>query len=196
MPANQSGGVGPMQKAQTGANILVFVARVLATPLEVCLRRNFGTRYFGFQALGALVAIGLWASMWPGTDGRPVVWFWWFVVLMFLRARRESIRLSGKGASIHTRYNGWPRLAAVFKRMPEAKIKASVEPVVSGIAGLALLTVSEALGSLLIVSAIALGMVQSTIEAVEQARASELNDALIEQQTLAERFREMQRDRR
>lgn len=195
MQTNRSGG-GPMQKAQTGANILVFVAQVFATPLEVCLRRNFGTRYFGFQALGALIVIGLWASIWRGSDARPVIWFWWVVVVMFLRAKRESARASAKGTPPHTRYNGWPRLAALFKRMPEARVKAVVEPAVACIAGVLLLAFNEPLGSLLIVCAISLGAVQSTIEAVEQARALELNDALIEQQGLAERFREMQRNRR
>lgn len=195
-PNKTGGGVGPIQQAQTAANILMFIARVLATPLEVCLRRGFGTKYFGFQALGALVAVGLWASMWQGADSHPVIWFWWFMVIMFVRAKRESARMTADGGTIHTRYNGWPRLASIFKRMPEAKVKAVAEPGVSLIAGVVLLSLSEPLGSLLIVCAIALGVVQSTIEAAEHARASELNDALIEQQGLAERFREMQRDRR
>jgi hypothetical protein len=130
-PNRAGGGVGPIQKAQSAAGLLVFLAQVFASPLEVCLRRGFGTKYLGFQALGSLFAVGLWASIWPGADARPVVWFWWYVVLMFIRAKRESGRMAAKGVSVHTRYNGYPRLAALFKRMPETKVKGKVEPAVS-----------------------------------------------------------------
>jgi hypothetical protein len=120
MQAEKSGCVGMAQKAQTAGGILIFVARAFASSLEVTLRRNFGSRYFGMHALGTLVSVPLWMAFWNGEDTGPLVWFWWFMVLMFLRARVETARMTAKGVVVHTRYNGWPRLASTFKKMSAA----------------------------------------------------------------------------
>jgi hypothetical protein len=191
----QPGGWTPIQDAQKAANWFVLAARVLASPLEVILRKNFGSKYFGIPSAVALFTVPMWALFWP--DASPVgLWVLWVLfIVMQLRARLESVRMIAKGEVVHTRFNGSPRLASVFKRMPEQKIKAGLEPLLVFIVGVLLMQVSPPLGSYLMVAAFSLGFNHSVIEAVERAQALEMNDALIEQQSVAERFRNMQRDR-
>lgn len=192
---HMQGGGGPIQKAHQAAHIVLFVARVLATPLEIGLRNGFGPRYFGFQALVAVIVVPLWMALWPGHSPALLNGFWILMLLMFLRARIQSMRMVAKGDIVHTRFNGTPILGRYFKRMSEAKIKAMCEPGFGLLAGGLISQVDKPLGSLLIASAFALFIVQATMQSAEHARASELNDALIEQQSLSERFRAMQRDR-
>jgi hypothetical protein len=189
------GGWTPIQDAQKAANILVLAAQVIASPVEVMLRKNFGSKYFGVPSAIALFAVPMWALFWPGESPLGLWVLWVLFILMQLRARLESVRMLAKGQFIHTRYNGWPRLASVFKRMPEQKIKAGLEPLLVFVAGVLLMPVSEPLGSYLMVAALSLGFNHSVIESVERAQALEMNDALIEQQAMAERFRQMRRDR-
>jgi hypothetical protein len=191
----QPGGFTPFQDVQKAASWFVLAARVVASPVEVILRKNFGSKYFGIPSAIALFAVPAWTLFWPGESPVGMWALWILFVLMQLRARLESVRMVAKGDVVHTRYNGWPRLASVFKRMSEQKIKAGLEPVVVFLVGALLMQVSQPLGSYLMVAAFSLGFNHSVIEGVERAKAMELNDALIEQQAMAERFRQMQRDR-
>lgn len=179
------------QRILTSAHVALFAARVLATPLEVCLRRHFGRSYFGFQAVFCLTVVPLWIGFWPGHSAAYLVGFWWLLVVMFVRARIESVRAFAKGHIWHSRYSGWPRLARIFRKMPEQKIKGLCEPGFGLLAGGLISQLNEPLGNLLIVSAFALFIVQGTLESTEQARATEMNDARIDTEQLAERFRKM-----
>jgi hypothetical protein len=183
-----------MQDSLKAGRILVFVARMFASPLEACLRREFGPKYFGFAAFGSLVLLPLWMAFWPDKSSDALNCFSVLVLFMFARARAESSRMLRNGANVHTRYNGWPRLSRWFPRMSEAKVKSKVEPAFCFIAGIFLMYLSEPLGSFVLVATVGLVLSQSTIESVERARVMELNDAMIEQQSIAERFREMQRN--
>lgn len=194
MNTNGQSGGGPFQSAARGASYLVFAARVLASPLEVCLRRGFGPKYFGFQAVGTLLLFPLWTMFWPADDPSALYGFWAIVMLFFARAKAESTRMVAKGDIVHTRYNGTSRLSRFFKRLPEAKVKGACEPAFGLFTGAILMQLDKPLGSLIAVSAVGMFLVQATIEGVEQARVSELNDALIEQQSIAERFREVQQN--
>lgn len=194
MNTNGQGVGGPFQSASRGASYLVFAARVLASPLEVCLRRGFGPKYFGFQAVGTLLLFPLWTMFWPTDNPTGLYGFWAIMMFFFARAKAESTRMVAKGDIVHTRYNGTSRLSRYFKRLPEPKVKGVCEPAFGLVAGAIVMQFDRPLGSLIVASAVAMFLVQATIEGVEQARVSELNDALIEQQSIAERFREMQQN--
>lgn len=194
MQSNNPNGGGMTEKSVKGARVLVFVARMLASPLEACLRREFGQKYFGIEALASLGLLPLWMAFWPGMSADGLICFWVYVLFMLARARAESLRMLRHGANVHTRYSGWPRLSRWFPRMSEAALKAKYEPAFCFLAGILLFCVTEPLGSFVLVATVGLVLTQSTIEAVERARVMELNDAMIEQQSLAGRFREMQRN--
>ena len=189
----QPKGWTPIQDAKVAAHIALLVARALAAPIEVILRTGFGSRYFGLPSLLALFGLPMWMVFWPDHDSRPMLGFWLVYLVMQLRARLEIVRMLRRREYVHTRFNGRPRLAAVFKRTTEERIKGNVEPWVAVVAGMFTLGLSLPLGSYLMVAGFAIGLVAGTTESVERARALSMNDARIEQQALAERFREMQR---
>jgi hypothetical protein len=182
----------PIQDARKGAYIGLFVSRVVAAPVEVVIRTRFGSQYFGLPALLGLFMMPAWVLFWPDADVRGLMWFWAVHVLMQFRARLEVFRMLRRHEIVHTRYNGRPRLLRILRWMDERQIKAIGEPVFVFLCGVFMMPLSQPLGSYLMVAAFCLGLNHSVIESVEQARALQLNDARIEQESIAERFREIQ----
>jgi hypothetical protein len=191
----QAKGWTPIEDARKGANFAVFALQVLAAPVEVFMRTRFGAKYFGVPSAVALLALPLWMTFWPGEDPQPLLIFWGLYIVMQLRARIECARMVARGDYVHTRYNGWPRLARLFRRMPERHVKIGPETVFVCVAGGLLMAVSPPLGSYLLAAGFSSGLLGSIIDAAERARSMEINDAWIEQQSLADRVREIQRDR-
>lgn len=181
----------PIEDAQQAASILVLAAQVMAAPVEVILRTRFGRRYFGVPAFLGFLSVPMWMLFWPKGNYTPIFIFWLLLIVMQLRARIESIIMVARGNLVHTRYNGWPRLARVFKNTHEHKLKASIEPAFVMLIGLCFLPLSAPLGSYLIVSGISLGAVAGVIESVERNRTLSMHDAWLEQQDQAARFRDL-----
>lgn len=189
-------GLTPIQDARAAASFLVLAAQILAAPVEVFLRVRFGRHYFGIPSAVALIVVPMWSIFWPDEDPGPLLIFWGLFILMQLRARVEGIRMSNRGEITHSRYNGYPRLARLFPRMAEEKIKGNIEPWLVMWAGVLMLGLSLPLGSYLVAAGFSLGCVAGLMESVARARARQLHDAWLEQQDQAERFRSMQRGRR
>ncbi len=187
-------GQGFSQKSTRAAHYLMFAARVLASPLEVWLRRGVGPKYFGIHALGTLLLFPLWTIFWPRESPTALYILWALTMLHLARAKAESNRMVKKGEIVHTRYNGTSRLQRYFKRFSEAKVKGTCEPVLGLVVGGILMQIDGPAGSLIVASSVGMFLGQSAIEEAEKARVSELNDALIEQQSIAERFRDLQRN--
>jgi hypothetical protein len=122
--------------------------------------------------------------------------FWLLFILMQVRARIEGIAMIARGDIRHTRFNGEPRLARLFKKTPQEKIKSHVEPSLVIVIGIVLLGYSPPLGSYLIAAGCSLAMVAGVIERLSTARTLQLHDAWLEQQDQAERFREFLQGRR
>lgn len=181
----------PVQDAQNAASLLVLLAQALAAPVEPILRSRFGSRYFGLPSLLGFLAVPMWMLAWPGEDPGPLLTFWALAIAMQLVARVQAFRMMVRGDIVHSRFNGYPRLARVLKRTPQHRINAAVEPwLVMGV-GVLLLAVSEPLGSFLMASGASLAIVAGVIEAAQRRRALSMHDAWLEQQELAERFREI-----
>jgi hypothetical protein len=184
----------PIEDAKRAFSLLAFASQVLAHPTEVFLRTRFGSQYFGVAAGLAFFVVPMWMVFFP-TEPATGIWiFWCLYIVMQLRARIETARSKSKGEVIHSRYNGWPRLANAFKSMPESRLKAAIEPLAVFLCALAVMAGSVPLGSFLIVSAFALAFNNALLGAVTKARVRELNDTLIEQQQIAECFRDMRGD--
>jgi hypothetical protein len=181
----------PFEDAKRAFNFVAFAAQVLSHPVEVFLRTRFGSQYFGVASIVAFFTIPMWMLFFPTESPVGISAFWLLYLVMQLRARIESGRLAAKGEAGHSRYNGAPRLARAFKSLPESKIKAAIEPLAVFLTALAVMEGSAPLGSYLIAAAFALAFNNALLDAVTKARVRELNDSLIEQQQLAERFREM-----
>lgn len=184
----------PAQDARTGMAILAFVGRVLAAPAQIILRTRHGERFAGAHAACALILIPFWGAFWPEESPAGMLWLWMIYIVMLLRSRAECARLRRRGEPPeHSLYDGRPRLASVFRKADERRIKAAIEPLCVLLAGFLLLPLSVPLGMFLLASAIALALVGAVAESVERGWAIEINDAWIEQRQLMERFRRMQR---
>ena len=189
-PPPQSGWT-PIQDMKQAVNMLVFVAQVLAAPVEVVLRTRFGARYFGTPAFCGLMVVPMWMVFWPGEDPGWLMCFWLLSLVMQLRARMESVVMVARGDFVHSRYNGWPRLAKFFSRSSERTLKGGLEPLVVILTGILLMPLSQPLGSYLVVAGIALALIHSIIESASRVQALELHDSFIEQEQLSGRFRGM-----
>ncbi len=88
---------------------------------------------------------------------------WLRSLVMQLRARMESVVMVARGDFVHSRYNGWPRLAKFFSRSSERTIKGGLEPAVVILTGILLLPLSQPLGSYLMAAGIALALSHSII---------------------------------
>ena len=188
----QPKGWTPIQDAQNAASFLMLAAQALAAPVEPILRTRFGRCYFGVPAFIGFLAVPMWMLFWPTEDPGPLLTFWAVYIAMQLRARIECVWMAAKGDIVHSRYNGRPRLARLFRRMPEHRIKSAVEPWLVIFTGMLMLGVSKPLGSYLLASGFSLMLVASVIEHVERSRALTMHDAWQEQQDQAARFRELQ----
>lgn len=181
---------------KTSMNIVVFIARIFSVSVEVFLRRNFGARYVGTQAALAVPLMFFFSIFFPHDDPRPLLWFLGAYLLMCFRARIEGLRRRRRGEDReHSYYNGWPRLADAAAKPDERKIKRIVEPALLLAVGYLVWECTRPLGTFLMLAAGSLFLVSLLTEQYERVRAMDMNDAVIEQRQLAERFREMNGDR-
>jgi hypothetical protein len=186
-----------MENVKSGMNVLAFLARAFAMPAELFLRRSgtFGHRYFGFQAVAGLFVIPLWSVLWP--DRHPF-WLNRFMLLvlgMLLIVRMRTTVRGERSCNFHSRYAGLPRLTRLFGEDRERIIKCGIEPMTTLIAGSLLCAVDEPLGSFIMASALGLYISANLVEASIQTRVADLNDAMLEQREVLDRWRTTQRDR-
>lgn len=184
----------PLQDAKQALVLLCFLSRIFAFPVEVVLRVRMGVCYGGIASVFAIIVIPVWTCFFPWPDGGLIILFWFLQLFMQLRGRIESLWRFFKDKGDHSRYNGSPRLASLFKRTPEISIKRVYEPILVLLLAATAATLSPSLASYLAVAAFALIFNNAVIDAAERGRLRELNDGLLEQQQLAERFRELRQD--
>lgn len=181
---------------KSGFNLVVFFARSFAVSIEVFLRRGFGERYIGMQAAIAVPIIFFFSVFFPHDDPRPMFWFLGAYLLMCVRARIEGIRRRMRGEPRpHSYYNGWPWLSRAAPKFTETQVKLRTEPLLVLAVGYIASLMNRPLGVYIMVSAAALLLTAILTEQYERVRAMDMNDAVIEQRQLAERFRELNKDR-
>lgn len=194
-PRQPDGEWTPIEDAKQAAGIILLLVQVFASLGEVLMRKRFGKKALGVPAFLALFAILLWpAFVWPGEDPRPIMVLWVVYVVFLIRARIEGIVMSVRGERVHSRYIGDSRLLPWLGRwFAPNTIKGEIDCVILILVGAILMqTVSESLGSFVIVSALCMVGHLTSIVSLEKARAEQLYDSWLEQQQQAEAFREMQ----
>lgn len=170
----------------------LFVCRGFAVSLEVFLHRGLGSRYLGLQAAAVLVLVPLFGCAWEGHDLTALLLFLPAYLLMCLVARADMFRRRRRGEHCHTQYSGWPRLLKPGARMTELSCKQYVEPLLALAAGFVLHQLGERpLGAYVMFSAVCLAISTNVDVAIDRLRAENMNDAVIEQELLAERFRRL-----
>lgn len=180
---------GPIERVATFAFLFVLLVQSMSVSLEVFLRGKMGSRSIGIRGALALLLIPLWTVAWPQDDPRPLLAFWLcFGGACLAHGVAMAVRFRN-GEATHSRYSGLPHLKRLVPFLGETTVKRVVEPAVSMLAGSLVCEWSEPLGSYLIFAGLCLLLSAGVTEAMLNARTRDLNDALVDQQTLAERLR-------
>jgi hypothetical protein len=175
-------------------NGLLFVSRALAVTVEVFLHRSstFGARYLGLQAAIGMILVFFFPVFWPQHDATPLLYFLAAFVAMCAAARIATVRRRFRGEhEPHSYYSGAPRLLRQSSRMSECSFKGVVEPAIVWLVGLMVMDWSEPLGSYLVCAGVALMISVGAAVLHERVRALDMNDALIEQKQVSDRWRGM-----
>jgi hypothetical protein len=186
---------GMFQQAKSAFGWLLFICNSLAVSVEVFLHKGVGSRYIGLQGLAAVAMIFFWGGFWPDHDVIPMLTYLLFYLLFCFAQRMDSLKRARQGGEQeHSRYTGRPLLMRFTGRMNEIAVKRIVEPVFVFLVGVFICSANEPLGKYLMLAAVGLLVsVQSTL-VFDQTRATDMNDAMIDQQHAAKRFREMRGD--
>lgn len=179
-----------------GLYILRLIRESWASSVELFLHRSdLGSRYLWHWSGGGVLLIPLYSGFWAGHDQRPLIVFY-VLYLVLLVYHRVGGLIRGTAVRRHSYYPGTPRLAALFPRMRDRTLRLYVEPAL--VFGVAFLVDNHNLPLCFYLIGASFCLFLSTAEAdrVQQRQAMEMNDAVIDQQGVTERFREMQgRDR-
>jgi hypothetical protein len=167
----------------------VVISRIGAVSVEVFLRKGFGARYIGLQALLALLAIPLWGSCFHGDDISQLTIFLESYFVMVVVARIGVGYRLWRGDAIHSYYNGAPRLGRLFPWLSEATLKRFIEPGLVLVLGKFIHETNHPLGSYLLFAAGCLASSAWITDFAMRKRTRDLRDAIIEQQIVMGQFR-------
>lgn len=184
----------PIETGRAAMYLLVFLCQAMALSVEVFLHKQLGRRAIGLRGFAAFFMIPFWTAFWPEEDARPLLLFWWAFIGMCLWSRTVSIIRENRRHYDHSRYTGWPRLKLLLPRCGEFAFKRYVEPGIVFFTGALLLGLSQPLGSYLMAAAFGLMASVAVNEAVEEAEAREIHDAMIRQSQLNDRVRRRRGD--
>lgn len=184
--------IGDLRKANA---VGLWWCQVWAIAMEVFWHHRIGSRYLDFQAAAVVPLIFGYALFWRDVDLWPLMYF--------LFAYLGACMLHGVGRWRwlwgpelgHSRYTGTPHLLRFTPWIDEVTFKRWVEPMLTLVIGAAVCAWSPPLGVFLMIGAVALAGSCAECIARDQRRDADMNDAVIEQQWVAERFRGRRGDR-
>ncbi|HEY1685904.1 MAG TPA: hypothetical protein VGG19_14160 [Tepidisphaeraceae bacterium] len=177
--------------AQLLAGIIEGIGRGAALTVEVFLHSDFGCYYVGC-GVGGLIAMFLFlAFLFPQQNPYPMFIFmgvyairWGFVGI------RAFIQYWRGKELLHSRYNGHPYLCRLLPEWKEVNVK-YVEAIIALAGSYGLHFLYRPLGYYLMAAS---GLVLLRILSYDRDikdRAIDLNDSIIDQELLVDRFREM-----
>jgi hypothetical protein len=185
----------PQQASQATSRVIAEliegVARSICLTVEVFLHRGFGSRYVGYGLVGTVV-IFVFSLFFAGQDIRPLFCFLVAYGVLWLIATAGTLirRWRGK-AMVHSRYTGFPFLCRLLPNWKEENVK-HLEALAMILLGYGIHHLNRPLGDYLMMAAALVFLRGYNLAAQQRDRAVEMNDSVIEQQLVAERFRDMQ----
>lgn len=182
--------VDMVQDTKNAINWFFAGVNVYSTAIEVFLHRDMGHRYLGFQAVAVLLVVPLHTLFFQTHAPEDTAWFLLFYVLCCFAQRCRMWDRRKTGVVIHSQYNGYPWLRGQNSKISEAAFKTWVEPALVGGLGLMLRRADEANGSFLLFCAFSMCVKNLVGQHLVHEELSDMNDSLIEQQHMAERFRQ------
>jgi len=173
------------------SNLLQFVAESWAISVEPFLRSEFGWNYIGAKGATVVLLIPVFLMFWEGHDPRPLLWFLVAYLVMCAVARAQAWRRRSRGDGNHSYYSGWPHAMKIFRGLSEVTVKQWIEPGLVGIVAALIGNNNPPLAVYLFGAAVCLFMSVFSKEESVRRRVMAMNDAVTEQELIAERFREL-----
>ncbi|MBL8827916.1 MAG: hypothetical protein JNM18_13145 [Planctomycetaceae bacterium] len=174
--------------------LLKFICGSLATSVEVFIHRDIGERYLGTQAAAVLVIVPLFGLGWEGYDLRLLFWFLPAYLVMCLIARIGMLKRRWRGEQGHSYYTGWPRGFSGRGKVSELTMKRFLEPLAILTIGGFVCALDPPLGTYLMFAAGGLFISVNLSAEEDRTRVLDMHDAVIHQELIAERFRDLRRD--
>lgn len=174
------------------SGLLWFLCRMWGTSLEVFLHVGMGVRYPGVHGACTLLFMPLFSLGWPHADPVPL-WIYlgtYLAMCMWQRAYSWT-RSRSQRAAEHSFYNGYPVLCAKFPRLSEHRAKQTIEPILAIAFGYVTSLWNAPLGWYLVGGGASLWLSHSMSSRLHSEEFLDMQDSMLEQRQLAERFREM-----
>jgi len=174
--------------ARMWGELVEGLARSIALTVEAFLHNNFGSGYIGCGFMGIVVMFGF-SLLFTNQDMRPLLWFmvaygarWLFAALITL------IRYCRGKDTLHSRYTGRPYLWRRFPNLKESTVK-HLEALVVILVGYGVHYLNRPLGDWLMIAATLVFLRVYNLTSQQRSGAVAMNDRVIDQQMVAERFR-------
>lgn len=185
-----------MERARIGYAVGQAVGRTCAISMEVFLHKQFGKHYLSWQSFAVYLVLWLFGLVWAhdGHDCRPLVAYTMAYTLALLWAGFSTLWRNRHGQLEHSLYNGVPRLFPSSTPRREQWSKELFEPAL--VIGLGLYIaqyVNPPLGMWLVLGGVCLSGTNRQFRQHQRQCATEMQDALIEQQWRAHQARDLQR---
>lgn len=172
-----------------------FLVRSWGTAVEVFLRKDFGSEYLGTQAAVAALLMPVYAFAFvPEHDPRPMLVYWILFLLFCVGHRMSVIRRAWRGDRGHRYFNGVPCLGSTCPKLSEATVKKTLEPLFVFTSAVICMPYSPPLGIFLLIGGFCSAFIQWDWDWRMQRRAREMHEAMLEQEDVAERFRNLRND--
>jgi hypothetical protein len=181
---------GPQPGPRFVAEMIQGICRAIALTVEVFLHGGFGCRYIGcgFMGVGVIYLYSLW--FFP-QQMRPLLCYGAIYGIFWLIATANVLICYWRGRNrVHSLYTGRPLLWRVVPSWKETNVK-QVEALAVILLGFGIHYLSRPLGDWLMLAATIVFLRAYGFAAEQRRRAVELNDSVIEQQMVAERFRDV-----
>ena len=179
-----------IQDTKTGIHWALFFFQVYSTAIEVFIHHSIGHRYLGFQALAVLMVVPLHTLFFRTNDPSMTAVFLIFYLGACILQRCGQLSRRLKGVVVHSQYNGYPWLMTERAKVSETTVKTWYEPGLIALLGLMLRQSDHANGSFLMYCAFAMCVKNLVGQHLVHEELADMNDSLIEQQHMAERFRQ------
>ena len=179
-----------IQDTKNAINWLMFFVQIYSTAIEVFLHRDMGHRYLGFQALAVLLVVPLHTFFFQTRAPDDTAWFLLFYLICCFAQRCNQWDRRKSGVVIHSHYNGYPWLRGARSNVSEIAFKTWVEPLVMAFLGLLLRQSDAANGCFLMYCAFAMCVKNLVGQYLLHEELTDMRDNMLEQQHLADRFRQ------
>lgn len=173
------------------ADLVEGLTRSIALTVEVFLHRGFGAGYIGCGFMGVVVMY-LFTLCFPDQDPRPLLWFSAaYGVLWLIAMVKTLIRYWSGKDRVHSKYTGRPYLWRLLPTWKELNVK-QLEALAAILLGYGVHHLNRELGDYLMLAASLVFLRVHNLVVQQRSRVVEMNDAVIEQKLIADRFRELQ----